>query len=171
MSVGDDDVADELVALRSQPLGLPPLPPRPARRDQLQTAKRDNASLIAFALNALTVVKMSHWAANTTGAHEAFDEAYDALNKHLDRAVEVYLAAYDKLPLDNYSYQFQVTASASRSKFQQYDALYTQAEDEARRLMRAFDQDGHPELANIMQEVLADIYQCKYRTIVAGPRV
>lgn len=140
----------------------PPIPvAEPAAAEPAAAAGDD---VINFALSLLVVTKTLHWAAATTGQHLAFDKAFDSLNGHLDRLVEVYMAAYGKQPMTSYAFSLKVSLDANEDKRKHHNALYDQALSLAHALKRRFETTGHDELSNQMQEVMSDIYQCKFLT-------
>jgi DNA-binding ferritin-like protein len=99
-------------------------------------------------------LKILHWQTTSYAEHKAFGETYESLSDKFDRIVEVYSGKYKRPKFDGVR---QITlADYDNLKI---DAFIESFEDFMNNTFMA-QQDS--ELANIKDEVIADIQKLKY---------
>ena len=110
--------------------------------------RKNNSNTAVTVLQFLFILKLFHWNTDSYAKHISSDQLYTSLSSHIDTFIEI-LMRNDTRPSSMHIPSF----SFSLPKF--YNALIT-----FRRFMNKFQQ---PELANIRDDIIADIDQFIYR--------
>lgn len=124
------------------------------------TKGASEVTVIEYFLGLTAQVKLFHWSTMSYAKHVALDGLHGALSSKMDQFVECFLGKYKKQPLKSFSVQPKAISDTSGlDKF--LENTYAQLEN----MHKMFEKEKAPELANILEEMMAEIdktmYLCK----------
>jgi hypothetical protein len=110
--------------------------------------------LIANIIQMQGQLRLLHWQTESFAEHNAFGETYDILEERFDRLIEVYAGKYQRPKL----------GGVKQISFADYANLKIEAFIEGMDdfLTNAFMAEQDSELANIRDEIRADLMKLKY---------
>lgn len=115
----------------------------------------DIADLITHFTSLLGQVKLFHWATKSYVHHKALDELHDALSSKVDLFVEAYSGKMDVQPFKKFTVTTKSHSDASK--------VVKYLESERQKIEHLHAQfNKQPELANILEEMMAEISKAIY---------
>tara|TARA_Y100000361_G_C11161682_1_gene347843 strand:+ start:4113 stop:4565 length:453 start_codon:yes stop_codon:yes gene_type:complete len=119
---------------------------------------KTNAHVVKIFLEILNIIKLYHWKTRSYAKHQATDELYEKLNKHIDKFIEV-LIGKDERRIKMLEKQINLIDPENTIDFKHRIYEYR---DFLTNIDNCFNKKKDTDLLNIRDEILADINQFLY---------
>ena len=119
---------------------------------------KTNAHVVKIFLEILNIIKLYHWKTRSYAKHQATDELYEKLNKHIDKFIEV-LIGKDERRIKMLEKKINLIDPENTIDFKHRIYEYR---DFLMNIDNCFNKKKDTDLLNIRDEILADINQFLY---------
>lgn len=119
---------------------------------------KTNAHVVKIFLEILNIIKLYHWKTRSYAKHQATDELYEKLNKHIDKFIEV-LIGKDERRIKMLEKKISLIDPENTIDFKHRIYEYR---DFLMNIDNCFNKKKDTDLLNIRDEILADINQFLY---------
>ena len=119
---------------------------------------KTNAHVVKIFLEILNIIKLYHWKTRSYAKHQATDELYEKLNKHVDKFIEV-LIGKDERRIKMLEKKINLIDPENTIDFKHRIYEYR---DFLMNIDNCFNKKKDTDLLNIRDEILADINQFLY---------
>lgn len=115
----------------------------------------DVSDILTYFMSLMGQIKLFHWTTKSYVHHKALDELHEVLSDKVDLFVEAYTGRYNVQPFKKFT--INTKSSSDASKVMKY------LEDEHSKISKINKHfEDAPELANIIQEMMAEIHKATY---------
>ena len=114
---------------------------------------------VVFFINFSNIVKLYHWMTTSFSRHSASDQLYDKLQDLSDQLLEIYIGKYGRPKLVKKDMTLALSIMNDTSIIQYLESCITYL----RKDIYGFINEKDTEIINIIDEIVGQINQTKYR--------